>query len=524
MASEFFLLASLLLIGIVFFSIFQIYTSIQSSQTKEAEVRTDAEIIASLIYKISKDPSSYLQYCLNVPLSNITVENGVLRYESRSYKFAFLIPEKVEKSELVETTKVCFVKKGDTIILSKEKEVGCNFNGICEAEECKSNCPDCYGPNSICLNDGFCNINIGENCKNSADCSCNVFGLNYVCCPENPSSNKYGCVYLSEKKKKGQECYCDEECGSNLKCNPVDSSFTAYKKACCEEGKSWNGSECIEGQINYCPSDTPCKRGWPGHKGELLFINEPNFACDLFEICHPTTQKIVEESYKCCINECNGDCHSYCKEALKYSGYDNDKSNEKLKYCMGLYITSGFGPARRWMFGYDLAEVCCAGIDYCLEAGGKPDYLGKCLPLVEGTPLDKLPCKGKVSIYPVGWKSDSNIEENSCYFSDLPAHVNYGILKTGVCADYSVAVTTALRAAGYKKDEVFTAVGPMHAYNIVKFPGQNKYVIIDTTGNNGANWRPGQDPTNWYPHCKYYECMNDNGYFNCPPKSEVWGC
>jgi hypothetical protein len=51
-----------------------------------------------------------------------------------------------------------------------------------------------------------------------------------------------------------------------------------------------------------------------------------------------------------------------------------------------------------------------------------------------------------------------------------------------------------------------------------------KFVVIDTTGNNEFNWRPGQNPTNWYPHCRYVECMNDNGYLNCPPKSEVEGC
>jgi hypothetical protein len=245
MASEFFLLASLVLVGIIFFSVFQTYTLTQSSETKKAEVRAEAERIASLAYKISKDPSNYLQYCLSTFLSNITIENGLLKYESGNYKFVLLIPSNIENSKLVETTKICLVKKDGKITFSSETE-GCNFNRICEAEECKLNCPDCYGPNNLCINDNFCNPNIGENCRNSLDCSCKFFGLNYICCPENPSANKLGCLYLSDKKKKGQECYCDEECSSNLKCNPVDPSFTAYKKACCEEGRSWNGSECVE--------------------------------------------------------------------------------------------------------------------------------------------------------------------------------------------------------------------------------------------------------------------------------------
>ena len=257
MASEFFLLASLVLVGIIFFSVFQTYTLTQSSETKKAEVRAEAERIASLAYKISKDPSNYLQYCLSTFLSNITIENGLLKYESGNYKFTFLVPQNIENFQLLETTKVCFVKKENKVILSGEIQT-CNFNGICEIEECKVDCPDCYGPNNLCINDNFCNPKIGENCRNSLDCSCKFFGLNYICCPENPLANKLGCLYLSDEKKKGQECYCDEECEVNLKCNPVDPSFTAYKNACCEEGRSWNGKECISSS-NEC--NYPCSSG-----------------------------------------------------------------------------------------------------------------------------------------------------------------------------------------------------------------------------------------------------------------------
>jgi len=248
MASEFFMLTSLILVGIIFFVVFQTYLSTQYTQTKESEIRADAELITSLIYKISKDPSQYFYYCLNIPLSNVTIENGLMKYESRGFKFNFLVPKEVENVEIIETTKLCFEKRGNRVSLSIEA-IECNFDSFCELYECKASCLDCYGPNKICQNDNFCNINIGENCKNSMDCSCNNFGYNYICCPENPSSNKYGCLYLPNKKKKGEECYCDSECGANLKCNPVAPSFTSYKKACCDEGKSWNGSECILGEV-----------------------------------------------------------------------------------------------------------------------------------------------------------------------------------------------------------------------------------------------------------------------------------
>lgn len=245
MAHEFFILIFTILIGLTFFSMFQYYLSFQARKIKEAEIRSEVEKIASLAYKISKDPSKYFEYCTSVPLSNITVESGILKFEAENYKFSTLIPFDLENSRLVETTKICFVKRDGRIIVTKEVG-GCNLDGVCERDECKMNCPDCYGPNDFCINDNFCNLNIGENCKNSLDCSCSLFGRNYICCPENPSSNSYGCSYLPSKKREGEECYCNDECDTNLKCNPVASGFTDYEKACCEGNKRWNGRECIE--------------------------------------------------------------------------------------------------------------------------------------------------------------------------------------------------------------------------------------------------------------------------------------
>jgi hypothetical protein len=45
-------------------------------------------------------------------------------------------------------------------------------------------------------------------------------------------------LYLANKKKKGEECYCDNECEENLKCNPVAPSFTSYKKHAAKRGKA----------------------------------------------------------------------------------------------------------------------------------------------------------------------------------------------------------------------------------------------------------------------------------------------
>jgi len=502
---------------------------LKSEEVKEKEIFQRAKNFYETLKRIEKIEANNFFHEYFLGLSNVSIKNGILSIELEGKKFNFFIGYDFDEAEIKNKGRYCILKIAEKVKVFSCEEYLFEDVGECNVLKCKLKSRDCLGPNKMCIGDGFCNTFIKENCKNSIDCDCKNLGSNYICCPENPNSDEKGCLKLESKKKKGEECYCNEECEENLECNLVDPSFTSYKKACCEKGKSWNGKECVE-ILKFCPSDTPCKNFWPAHEGTLLFINEPNYACDLFEICHPFTQRIAEEAYNCCRNECSGDCHSYCKEALKYSGYDKDKSKEKLKFCMGLYVTSGFGPASRWMHRYDLAEVCCAaGYNdelkyYCIALGGSVDYFGKCLPHIPGTLLDRLPCQGIVSMFPRGWKSDTNINENSCYFSDLPAHVNYGILKTGVCTDYSVSVTTVLRAIGYTKDEVFTVIGPEHAYNLVKFPGMKKYTVIDTTGNKGENWRPGQNPTNWYPHCEYKICMNDNGYFNCPPQSEVEGC
>jgi len=118
--------------------------------------------------------------------------------------------------------------------------------------------------------------------------------------------------------------------------------------------------------------------------------------------------------------------------------------------------------------------------------------------------------------------------ENSCLFSDLPAHASILTLKTGTCVDYSVALTTLLRMVGYSKDEVYSVGAPGHEYNLVKFPEHLRWRIVDTVGNSPYPFRN----IHWtyrnrsISHCDYYaeECMNDNGVVSCPSKFEVEGC
>jgi hypothetical protein len=91
-------------------------------------------------------------------------------------------------------------------------------------------------------------------------------------------------------------------------------------------------------------------------------------------------------------------------------------------------------------------------------------------------------------------------ELTSLYTSPIPtAEKVINVYQTGVCRDYSLAVATLLRKAGYSQNEVFNFCDGDHCYNLVKFPGDAKYHVVDTTGNNiGVNL--GALPGG-YPYC-----------------------
>ncbi len=62
-------------------------------------------------------------------------------------------------------------------------------NGMCEAGECRR-CPkDCLLED--CINDGFCTVQLGENCQNSPDCAC-LEGQ--ICDPTSIYADAKGCV------------------------------------------------------------------------------------------------------------------------------------------------------------------------------------------------------------------------------------------------------------------------------------------------------------------------------------------
>jgi hypothetical protein len=545
--NEFMLVIGMIIVGLIFFMIAQGFIFGELKTTKEDMYKAEAEGIVSLIQRTTSEQGNYFYYFKEISLSNVSVKNGVLNYQKDNLKFLYTLPKEVKESDLTDVSSVCVLKKNGTIELL-EKCPKCNMDSICSPDECKENCQDCYGPSSVCVGDGYCNKPIGESCENSiADCPC----TSGVCCPPSSDSDNHGCSNIKNVPK-GNECWCSSQCESGLDCDPTAPNFAQYKKACCTPGKGWNGTDCVEIECpkgNECPGapmngeagdhawtdisgKTCCPLGnigdisgpvcssshcCPTHKSlwcskpktgsprcvdNTEFVNEkceeicPStitqcfnkwhwsnydgtfhmnpescnptcYDCDFFETCQsPVVQPIAKEIIECCNNKCSGNCHSLCNKALSDSGLSSTDTPETRKKCYGLYTLYGLGPAARWMQGYQ-----------------------------------------------IHWEEPASIMLSG---------------QTWMCTGYSIAVTTLLRSVGYGKDEAYSICGPGHAYNLVKFPGDTKYHLVDTVGNLATPYNPTGVPPSGYPYCSYGGCtpclMNDEGGGPCPPRSEVVGC
>jgi hypothetical protein len=319
-------------------------------------------------------------------------------------------------------------------------------------------------------------------------------------------------------RKLVQPDYCESgaDCSSGICKTEMRTCCT--DEHCCLDGTSWSQALGMCAYRVGIPNDTPCTAGWPNGQGGEIAINEPNNACDLFEVTDPGLLAIANQTRTCYQNDCKGDCHASCQQAFDEAGANKKKNASTFKEFSGRYIIYGFGPARRYMQGYFNAEINCT------RKG-----TGVCEPLEEfGSNAQQLVCRGPVG-QPDGWASDTEMANNSCLFSDLPAHASVSILHTGTCVDYSVAVTTMLRMVGYSKDEVYSAHAPLHEYNLVKFPDDQRWRIVDTVGNDPTpidelTWKWGDNSQ--YGHCDYDGdgCSNDAGTTTCPARSEVKGC
>lgn len=257
-------------------------------------------------------------------------------------------------------------------------------------------------------------------------------------------------------------------------------------------GKCAPCNTVCETPVKYAPPDTPCVSHFFGggtyisesgrrttgvlnasdesrsdqHRIELEWTDgggECN--CQFYEICDPDLDFVIEEAQQCCsatsLEQVEGmPDPNLCKDALR-------SARGNCKRCTGVYIIKGLGTYARWMQGYARTRA----MDYYV-----------CGAWAEAAPTERL------------------INEH----------------KTGICRDYSGALITLLRKAGYGQREVGNTCDGAHCYNIVKLPGDAKWHVVDTTGNS-HDMRLGGLPSG-YPYCFALDetkwCFNNTKTFD----------
>jgi hypothetical protein len=308
---------------------------------------------------------------------------------------------------------------------------------------------------------------------------------------------------------------------------------------------------CSSTSSVYYPSDTICNDDWPSGGGPGVNYNNEVGSCNAFEVCSDSLDYLNEDAQLCC----NGIIDQFSSEPTKNRGYDYSKvaacdqaladtraknpltslgAEATMKFCKAAYLVRTVGSYGVYMKDYYTAEACCKDASFC---GDYPRFQAYNPWPMANIKFNELWCYytdwgifGKSA--KDGWyNSDTNPESNNNALADFPAHASVNVMNTGTCVDYSFVVTTALRKAGFKKNEILSMRTPGHLYNVVWLPGDSKYSFIDTVGNTGGDfftgpgwsWKSGGKSVN---HCSYNSdrCSNDNGPVNCPSKGDVTGC
>ncbi len=279
-----------------------------------------------------------------------------------------------------------------------------------------------------------------------------------------------------------------------------------------------NRNLCKNTNANYFPDDTLCNKKWPSQDGDIIIINSREYSCNLVEVCDESTDYIIEDAINCCSGVDLQDSRksSSCNFANKYSQGISKK-------CQALYLIKSLGSESIYMQDYLEAEMCCRGVESLCSS---ENNLYKAQPLpYTSRDLSNLRCFNSPTDNPPGrWVSDFSIDKNNIALADLPSHVSLNILSTGTCVDYSFSLTTLIRKLNYKQSEILTVEAPNHAYNLVRFPLDKRYTIVDTTGNNDPAIVFGSVPYG-YAYCENIKnCYNDNGFILCPSLNEINGC
>jgi len=279
---------------------------------------------------------------------------------------------------------------------------------------------------------------------------------------------------------------------------------------------------CKNTETKYYPEDTKCESKWPSNEGSYLNVNTREYSCDVVEVCDDDLDYIVEEAIDCCDGSLLKD------DRFEICSFANAMSEGRSKKCEALYLVKSFGSGAVYMQDYFEAEMCCYGVEGLCE--NEANFF-KAEPFPKSNiKFDILNCQtteqfllGKTKPVKGWWNSDSDMSENNIALDDVPTHVSVNLLSTGTCVDYTFGLTTLLRKADYKADEVYSVETKDHAFTLVKLDGDRKYTAVDTTGNNYAIVIGGKPQG--YDYCNEMQhCYNDVGEFSCPSLTEVYGC
>jgi len=370
------------------------------------------------------------------------------------------------KNTIVQDSLIIYISKigNDVFIFGRCLEIGeeCSGSYLC----CDKN--PCWGDDIfVCQQE--C-AEIGQKAADDASCCSGYVNKTTGLCDEPPYCPKDRlCPGAPETKIIGGEDCCPTELPScsGGHCCSENKPYWCHSP---EQGdaRCMDENEYEELCSKICPQTiSVCYNHWHWENyGTAHFqMNIGGKACDYYETCHyPVVQPIVEEIISCCDNKCSGNCHSLCNKAVSDSGLSSTDTLETRKKCYGLYSIYGLGPAAKWMKGY----------------------------------LKRLE------------------EPSSVMFEG----------GTWMCTGYSIQVTTLLRSVGYSNNEVYSVIGPEHAYNLVKFPGESQYRFVDTVGNNlyisGITSRDGYREQLGYCRTSFeLPCQNDEYYSSCPSKSNI---
>jgi len=314
-----------------------------------------------------------------------------------------------------------------------------------------------------------------------------------------------------------------------------------------------NKTICTGTSAIYFPPDTTCTNTWPNDPQGGIDYNTGIGKCHAFEVCDPSLDYVLADAENCC----NGQ-RTFSTNPEQNMGYSYDKnlvcdnaitntrnsggmttlgSEPSMKLCKASYIVYGLGSGAVYMKDYYTGEFCCA--DSSSICPSNPHFSAGPWP-ASNIHFGELDCYYTkfnylfgTSYYPKkGWySSDTDPTANNNAAVDIPPHSSINIMNTGTCVDYSFAITTLMRKAGFGQSEIMTMNAPGHAYNLVWLPGASKYTFIDTVGNTGGDFFTGPS-WGWtskgahQDHCTFRsdKCSNDLGMFTCPSKTSIEGC